>query len=218
VIFSFQKPQTAFVSPRDLFSTEQKALPGVRVYSDEKAAKNRSAPRKGMIAGRQWYAVEIPAADTFLYRAKPVAEQPFPVLHRLLSQKSLSVLFTDELSVFAWQLSCYLKDKKPEEAASLTAEETTAFYHEKRNALLSLPSGGALINLVSERAKKPKVLPAYFSALNISGVIDKADGAMTFLIFNPRASVKIISMHRDAITHQGSPIEKHNGRMGENGR
>jgi hypothetical protein len=198
VIFSFQKPHTAFVSPRDLFSTEKTALPGVTVYQDEKAAKNRSMPRKGMIAGRQWYAVEIPAVDTFLHRGKPVAEQPFPVLHRLLSQKSLSLLFTDELSVFAWQLSCYLKDKKPEEAAALAAEETAAFCHEKRNTLLSLPNGGALIDFVAGKAKEPKALPSYFSAIGISGIIGGTDGNTMFHIFNPRASVKIISMHRDS--------------------
>jgi hypothetical protein len=218
VIFSFQKPQTAFLSSCDLFSTEKKPLPGVTVYSDEKAAKNRSMPRKGMIAGRQWYTVEIPAADTFLYRAKPAAEQPFPVLHRLLSQKSLSLLFTDELSVFAWQLSCYLKDKRPKETTALTAEETAAFFHGKRNTLLSLPSGEALINFVAEKAKEPKVLPAYFSALSISGVIDEADGAMTFLIFNPRSSVKIISIHRDAITCHGTLNQQRNGGIKGNGR
>jgi hypothetical protein len=113
MIFSVQKPRTAFVSSRDFFATEKTALPGTTVYADEDSAKSHSIERKGMIAGRQWYTVEIPAPDTFLCRAKPVAEQPFPALHRLLSQKSLSLLFTDELTIFRWQLSCYLKDPKP---------------------------------------------------------------------------------------------------------
>jgi hypothetical protein len=207
MIFSFQKPQTAFVSSCDLFSTEKKPLPGVTVSSDEETAKNRSMPRKGMIAGKQWYTVEIPAVDTFLYRANSVTEQPFPVLHSLLSQKSLSLLFTDELAVFTWQLSCYLKDKKPEEIAALTAEETTAFCHEKRNTLLSLPSGDALINLVSGKAKEPQAPPSYFSTIGISGVIDETTVGMTFLIFNPRASVKIISIHRDTITRHGQMVQ-----------
>jgi hypothetical protein len=208
MIFSFQKPQTAFVSSCDLFSTEKTALPGVTVCSDEKTAKNRSMPRKSMIAGRQWYTVEIPAADTFIYRAKPIVEQPFPVLHSLLSQKSLSLLFTDELTVFTWQLSCYLKDKKPEEIAALTAEETAAFFHEKRNTLLSLPSGEALISFVRGKTahKEPAVLPSYFSALGISGIIDGSDGSAMFHIFNPRASIKIISIHRDATTHHETLI------------
>jgi hypothetical protein len=156
-----------------------------------------------MIAGKQWYAAEIPAADTFLYRSKPVAEQPFPVLHSLLSQKSLSLLFTEELTVFRWQLSCYLKDKRPEEADLLSNEETAAFCHEKRNILLSLPTGEALISFVKEKAayKTPEAVPAYFSALDISGTVDESDGNTTFLIFNPRASIKILSIHRENYTY-----------------
>jgi hypothetical protein len=202
MMFSFQKPQTVYVSPRDLFTTEEKALPGVTVYSDEEEAKSNSVQRKGMIAGKQWYTAEIPAADTFLYRTKPVAGQPFPVLHSLLSQKSLSLLFTDELVIFRWQLSCYLKDKKPEETEALSSEETAAFYHEKRNVLLSLPAGDALISFVKKRAahKTREALPAYFSALGISGTVDEADGNTTFLIFNPRGSIKILSIHRESYT------------------
>ncbi|MDR2742361.1 MAG: hypothetical protein LBB98_09445 [Treponema sp.] len=203
MIFSVQKPQTAFLSSRDLFAAEKKTLPGVTVYADEEAAKNRSIPRKGMIAGRQWYAVEIPASDTFLYRPKPLAEQPFPTLHRLLSQRSLSLLFADELTVFTWQLSCYLKDKKPQETAIFSGEETAAFYHEKRNILLSLASGEALINFIAEKAthKEPEVLPAYFSDLGISGIIDETAEDAVFHIFNSRASIKILSIHRDAAIH-----------------
>jgi hypothetical protein len=156
-----------------------------------------------MIAGRQWYTVEIPAPDTFLYRSKPLAEQPFPALHRLLSQTSLSLLLADELAVFTWQLSCYLKDKKTQEAELLSGEETTAFYHEKRNILLSLASGEALINFAAKKAmdKEPEVLPAYFSAIGISGIIDETDGNTVFRIFNPRTSIKILSIHRDAATY-----------------
>jgi hypothetical protein len=200
MIFSVQKPQTAYLSSRDLFAAEKTALPGVRVYADEGAAKSRSTARKGMIAGKQWYTVEIPAADTFLYRSKPVAEQPFPALHSLLSQKALSLLFAGELTVFRWQLSCYLKDKKPEEEAILSAVETAAFCHERRNTLLALASGEALINFVREKTarKEPEVLPAYFSALGISGLVDDTEGNAVFLIFNPRASVKIISIHRES--------------------
>jgi hypothetical protein len=203
MIFSVEKPQTAFVSSRDFFSTEKTALPGVTVYAGEEGARSHSIPRKGMIAGKQWYAVEIPAWDTFLYRAKPVAEQPFPALHSLLSQRSLSLLFADELTVFRWQLSCYLKDKKPEEAENLTGEEMTAFYHEKRNILLSLASGEAFINFAAKKAahQEPEVLPTYFSALGISGLIDETAGNTVFRIFNPRISIKILSIHRDVISH-----------------
>jgi hypothetical protein len=123
----------------------------------------------------------------------------------------LSLLFTDELAVFAWQLSCYLKDNRPEEAAALTAEETAAFYREKRNILLSLSSGDALISLVSGKAKEPQALPAYFSSIDISGVIDETSEGITFLIFNPRTTVKIISIHRDTgkqqhIAFKGVPV------------
>jgi hypothetical protein len=206
MIFSFQKPQTVYVSSSDYFMAEKKALPGVTVYSQEKKAKSRSMPRKGMIAGKQWYAAEIPAADTFLYRTKPVTEQPFPVLHSLLSQKSLSLLFADELTVFRWQLSCYLKDKRPEEAEALSNEETTAFYHEKRNTLLSLPTGEVLVSFVKEKAahKTQEALSAYFSALDISGIVDETDGNTTFLIFNPRASIKILAIHRDTAIHSSA--------------
>jgi hypothetical protein len=203
MIFSFEKPQTAFVSSCDFFAAEKTTLPGVTVYTDEEAAKSHSIARKGMIAGKQWYAVEIPAPDTFLCRAKPMAEQPFPVLHNLLSQRSLSLLFADECTVFRWQLSCYLKDKKPEEAANLTTEETAAFYHAKRNILLSLATGEALIDFVAGKVtqKKPEVLPAYFSALGISGLIDETDSNTAFRIFNPHVSIKIRSIHRDAAIH-----------------
>jgi hypothetical protein len=209
MIFSFQKPQTVFLSSCDLFTIEKQALPGVTVYSDEERAKNRSTPRRGMITGKQWYTAEIPAADTFLCRAKPVTEQPFPVLHSLLSQKSLSLLFTGELTVFRWQLSCYLKDRRQEEAGVLSAEETLAFFHEKRNTLLGLASGETFINFVKEKAtrKEPEVVPAYFSSLGISGILDEADGNMTFLIFNPRASIKILSIHRENHTYPAiSPL------------
>jgi hypothetical protein len=202
MIFSVQKPQTAFVSSRDFFATEKTTLPGVSVYADEDAARSHSIKRQGMIAGRQWYTVEIPAPDTFLYRAKPAAEQPFPALHRLMSQRSLSLLFAGELTVFLWQLSCYLKDTKPKETEILSAGETAAFYHEKRHILLSLASGEALINFVAGKAtrKEPEVLPAFFSALGISGLIDETDGNTVFRVFNPRVSVKILSIHRDSYT------------------
>jgi hypothetical protein len=207
MIFSSRKPQTAYVSPRDYFPAEEKDLPGVTAYSREEDAKKRSIPRKGMAAGKQWYAAEIPAADTFLCRAKPAAEQPFPVLHSLLSLKSLSLLFAEELTVFTWQLSCYLKDKTPEEAGMLSGEETTAFYHEKRNTLLSLASGEALAGFVKEKAahKRREAVPAFFSALGISGVLDEAGGNTAFLVFNPRASIKILSIHRESYACPGIP-------------
>jgi hypothetical protein len=202
MIFSVQKPQTVFLSSCDLFAVEKQALPGVTVYSDEERAKNRSMPRKGMITGKQRYTAEIPAADTFLYRSKPAAEQSFQVLHSLLSQPSLSVLFAEELTVFRWQLSCYLKDRRQDEAGVLSSEETLAFYHEKRNTLLALASGETLISFVREKAarKEPEVLPAYFSTFGVSGILDETDGNTTFLIFNPRASIKILSIHREGLT------------------
>jgi hypothetical protein len=209
MIFSFEKPQTAYVSSADYFAAEKKALPGVTVYSREETAKSRSMPRKGMIAGKQWYAAEIPAADTFLYRSKPITEQPFPVLHSLLSQKSVSLLFAEERAVFNWQLSCYLKDKRPEEAKLLSNEETTAFSHEKRNILLSLPTGEALVSFITKKAahKTHEAVPAYFSALAISGIVDEADGDTAFLIFNPRASIKILSLHRERYAYPAiSPL------------
>jgi hypothetical protein len=211
MIFSFEKPRAAFLSSCDLFTTEKKPMPGVTVYSNEENARSLSVRLMGMIAGKQWYAAEIPAADTFLYWTKPVAEQPFPVLHSLLSERSLSTLFAEELTVFRWQLSCYLKDRRQEEAGMLSAEETLAFYHEKRNTLLALATREALINFVKEKAtrKEPEVLAAYFSALNISGVIDEADGNTMFLIFNPRASLKILSIHRESYAYPViSPIPK----------
>jgi hypothetical protein len=112
----------------------------------------------------------------------------------------LSLLFTEELTVFRWQLSCYLKDKRPEEAEILSNEETTAFYHEKRNTLLSLATGEMLISFIKEKAahKIQEALPAYFSALDISGIVDETDGNTTFLIFNPRASIKIRAIHRES--------------------
>jgi hypothetical protein len=202
MIFSFQKPQTVYVSSGDYFAADQMALPGVTVYAKEEKAKSRSIPRKGMAAGKQWYAVEIPGLDTFLHRTKPMSEQPFPILHSLLSQKSLSLLFTDELEIFRWQLSCYLKDKAPEESETLSNEETAAFFHEKRNTLLSLPSGDALVSFVTGKARKePEILPAYFSALGIAGIVDEADGNTTFLVFNPRASIKILSIRRESYAY-----------------
>jgi hypothetical protein len=79
--------------------------------------------------------------------------------------------------------------------------ETEAFYHEKRNILLSLATGEELINFVAGKAtsKEPEVLPAYFSAFGISGLIEETDGNTVFRVFNPRASVKILSIHRDAV-------------------
>ena len=205
--FSFQKGQIVYVSSCDLFATGKKTIPGVTVYSDEEMALRHSVQRKGMITGKQWYTAEIPARDTFLYRTKPAAEQPFPVLHSLFSQKSLSLLFAGELAVFKWQLSCYLKDKGQEEAESLSAEETAIFFNEKRSTLLSLVTGEALIKLVTEKAtrKEPEILPAYFSALGISGILDEADGNTVFLIFNPRVSLKILSVHRESSAYPAIP-------------
>jgi hypothetical protein len=201
MIFSLQNHQIAFLSSCDLFAVEKKALPGVTVYSDEETAKRHSVQHKGMLAGRQWHVVEIPAADTFLSWSRPVMEQPFPVLHSLLSQNSLSLLFTDELAVFQWQLSCYLMDKNPEEAETLSAEETTAFYHEKRNILLALDSCEALVNFVREKAAHTarEVIASFFSSLHISGITSGTDGTRVFVIFDPRASLRIISLRRDAL-------------------
>jgi hypothetical protein len=85
----------------------------------------------------------------------------------------------------------------------LSAEETLAFFHEKRNTLLALASGETLISFVREKAtrKEPEALPAYFSALGISGALDEANGNTVFFIFDPRASIKILSIHRETYNY-----------------
>jgi hypothetical protein len=93
--------QQAYIAAGDLFAGS--AFPfgtGIIAETTEKAAQARSIRQTALLTKNQWYHILIPAAEYFLHLRTPLKEQPFPVLHRLMSQRSLLALFYDECSRF----------------------------------------------------------------------------------------------------------------------
>jgi hypothetical protein len=192
--------QKAFIAATDFFT--KAALPfgtGIIAETTERAARARSIRQPALRTKNQWYHILIPAADHFFHLQEPIKEQPFPVLHGFLSQKSLSALFYDELARFKWQLASFLKDRKEEEQERIAESETVLFFHKQRELLLALPSGDSFISLLSGRAGTDRgaVIASFFDFLGIAGIRFTDSGETRFLIVNAGKNAAITSIHRE---------------------
>jgi hypothetical protein len=203
--------QKAFIAAGDLFTAV--TLPfgtGVIAETTEEEAQKRSIRQPALLTKNQWYHLLIPGPDYFFRLHDPMNEQPFPVLHRLMSQESLSALFYDELAKFRWQLDTFLKDKPEEEKTSIADEETYTFFHQQREQLLLLPSGDSFISLLKSSAgnKADTLIASFFDYLGIAGIQYTDSGETRFLIGNARKSITITAIRRERIiTRQGENHE-----------
>jgi hypothetical protein len=197
--------QQAFIAASGFFTAA--VLPfgtGVIAERTEGAARIRSVRQSALRTKNQWYHILIPAPEYFLHLHTPLKEQPFPVLHRLLSQKSLSALFYDELAQFKWQLGIFLKDKPEEEKTAIGDSETVSFFHKQRERLLTLPSGDSFISLLAGKNNDKTLTASFFDFLGIAGIQFTDSGETRFLIGNARKSITITAIRRDTIiTRQG---------------
>jgi hypothetical protein len=195
--------QQAFITAADLFN--KATFPfgtGVTAEATESAAQSRCVRQSVLRTKRHWYHILIPPEDFFFQLPKPLPSQPFPVLHRLMSQKSLSVLFYDEYAQFKWQLATFLNDKPEEERQLITDSETHSFFHKQRELILALPSGNSFISLLADRGKNndATVFSSFFDYLGIDGIRFDDFGKTRFLIFNARRSITITSICREKKT------------------
>jgi hypothetical protein len=203
--------QRAFIAAHNLFIPA--VLPfgtGVIAEITERAAQTRSIRQSALRTKHQWYHILIPPGDYFFRLAKPPKEQSFPVLHRLMSQKSLSVLFYDEYTRFQWQLATFLNDKPEAERPGISTGETHTFFHTQRELILALPSGDSFISLLAGRGmnKDSARITSFFDFLGIAGTQFDDSGETRFLIGNAGKSITITAIHREMITpRQGEPHE-----------
>ncbi|MDR1105785.1 MAG: hypothetical protein LBL44_05455, partial [Treponema sp.] len=192
--------QKAFIAAHDLFT--ESTFPfgtGVIAETTERAAQVRSIRQPALLTKNQWYHILIPAPEYFLRLHTPLKEQPFPVLHRIMSKKSLSALFYDEYARFKWQLDTYLKDKPEEEKPAVADSETHAFFHQQREQLLALPSGNSFLELLSQNGMNSdhRIAASFFDYLEIAGIQFTDSGETRFLISNARKSVAITAIRRE---------------------
>jgi hypothetical protein len=199
--------QRAFIAAHDFFT--RAAFPfgtGIIAEATEKAAQAKSIRQSALLTKNQWYHLLIPAPEYFFHLHAPLKEQPFPVLHRLMSQKSLSALFYDEFAQFKWQLAAFLKDNPEEEQRLASDSEMYSSFHNLRERLLALPSGGSFMPLLTRSNNDGAITASFFDFLGIAGIQFTDSGGTRFLIANARKNIAITSIHRERIT----------ARMGEN--
>jgi hypothetical protein len=192
--------QQAFITAHDFFTTA--TLPfgtGVIAETTEEAAQTRSIRQPALRTKQHWYHILIPGTDCFFQLLKSLKEQPFPILHRLMSQKSLSALFYDEFAQFKWQLATFLKDKPEEEQQYITVSETHSFFHTQRELLLALPSGDSFISLLTGKNSEGAIIASFFTYLEIAGIQFNDCGKSRFLLFDTRKSITITAIRREKI-------------------
>jgi hypothetical protein len=199
--------QQAFIAAHDFFTGA--ALPfgtGVIAETTEWAAYEQSIRQPALLTKNQWYQILIPAPEQFLRLHTPLQEQPFPVLHRLLSQKSLTALFYDEYARFKRRPPASLSGRGEADKPFAGDSETYAFFHKKRELLLSLPSGDSFLSLfVRDGADGTRgIIASFFDFLGIAGIQFSDSGRTRFLISNARKSVTITAIRRgNIIPRQG---------------
>jgi len=196
------KSQKAYIAANLFFDTA--ILPfgtGIIVEAGVKAAQSKSIRQNGPGTKNQWYEVKIPHSANLFHWDISIREQPYPVLHNLMSQKSLSALFYDDFIQFKGQLNTFLKDKSDEEKNPLATTETISFFHSKRELLLALPSGESFFSLCTNIGKNfdKSVYASFFEYVDIPGIQFNESGETRFLIFNARKTIIITAIYRAKI-------------------
>jgi hypothetical protein len=196
------KTQKAYIAANQFFDTA--ILPfgaGVIVEANVKAAQAKSVRQNGPGTKNQWYEVKIPHSANLFHWDISIREQPYPVLHNLMSQKSLSAIFYDDFIQFKGQLNTFLKDKSDEEKEPLTTTETISFFHSRRELLLTLPSGESFFSLCNNNGINldKSVYASFFEYVNIPGIQFTESGETRFFIFNARKTISITAIYRAKI-------------------
>jgi hypothetical protein len=154
--------------------------------------------RKNYRVQNQVFTVTVPSLDSFLSTIKPMRDQPYPVLHRIMSKEALSILYCDNLAVFQWQLASYCKEQPEEKRNAITIYETNSFFHEKRKTVLALPSGDDFIKLLvaSNKTHDSAIVASYLSYFGVAGIQYGEESEGRLLIFDPRKSITITAVNR----------------------
>jgi hypothetical protein len=154
--------------------------------------------RKKYRVQSQVFTVIVPSLDSFLSTIKPMRDQPYPVLHRIMSKEALSILYHDDLAVFLWQLASYCKEQPEDKRNTITIDETNSFFHEKRKALLVLPSGDDYIKMLvaSSKTRDAAIVASYLSYFGIAGIQYEEESEARLLIFDPRKNITITAINR----------------------
>jgi hypothetical protein len=201
---------TAFIAAQAYFS--KAVLPfgtGIVVSPDKEYAVKPAITRPYLHTKPQWYELTIPRPERFLRLDQSLPEQPFPLVHALMSNQALSLLFAGERALTTWQAASFAKTKIPEEQKKIIREETAAFYHTKRKHLLALPTVSALCRFILEQSntKEPSVISAFLSRWGISGIRFDEAGEERILLFDPRKDSIITAIHREAVPLSHTTIQ-----------
>jgi hypothetical protein len=191
---------TAYTASHQYFSKTTLPFGAGIVVSPDNAYATRSAVQRPYLRTKpQWYELTIPHPERFLDLDRPLTEQPFPLVHALMSNRSLSLLFAGERALVTRQTVSFDKTQTPEEPERSTSEEDGAFYHRKREELLVLPTVSAFCQFILERSgkKDPAVISAFLSRSGISGIRFYEDAEVRLLIFDPRKETVITAIHRE---------------------
>jgi hypothetical protein len=185
---------TAYIAAHQYFS--KTVLPfgtGIVVSPDQTYARRSAARRPYLRTKPQWYELAIPYPEQYLYLDRPLAEQPFPLVHALLSNRALAVLFAGERAFAA------LRTGTPEEQETITREETTAFYHRKREDMLALPTVSAFCDFILRQSVHgdPEIISAFLYFAGISGIRFHEAGEERLLVFDPRKDTVITAVRRE---------------------
>jgi hypothetical protein len=172
--------KTAYVSAFHFFRPEPGAYgPCVAFYDDEEKAKYTTCRKARLDTRNQWYKTRIPSGDLFLALKKPMSLQPFPLLHALVREQALSLLFAGDF-------------------AGVHEQDRRMFCHEKRARILSLPSAREYCSLVLKKltSHAPEDVSRYLSSCGAAGIIDEEG---VYHLYNPLSNVVILSIHRDTV-------------------
>lgn len=194
-----EKTMNAYMAACRYFETA--TLPigrGVIAGLRRETALRDCVQRKNHWTQNQVFTVTVPSLDSFLSTIKPMRDQPYPVLHRIMSKEALSILYHDDLTVFQWRLVSYCKEQPEEKRNAITIDETNSFFHEKRKLVLALPSGGDFIKLliVSSKTHDAAIVASCLSYLGIAGIQYEEENEARLLIFDPRKSITITAVNR----------------------
>jgi hypothetical protein len=190
----------AFIAASNLFTAATFPFGrGVVAETAGHAARRQSIRQPALRTSRQWYEISIPPEDCFFHLHLPLKDQPFPALHRLMSQESLAAIFYDDYAVFKWRLDSFRKSVPEAEQKAAADYETHSFFHQRRETVLALPSGDSFLSLLTANGTcaDPARTASFFDHVGIAGIEFDDSGGTRFLIFNARKSITITSVRRE---------------------
>jgi hypothetical protein len=198
-----------FIPADMLFTSEIRChCRGVASYENQAAAAEKTARLRNTLAKNQYFSAAVPDETTFISTGLPLAQQPAPILERVLSDSSLPLLYAAEGKDFMGRLDACLTETGSSSGPEAVQAEIIKFYNQKRDAIKSLDAS-AYLDLIERSAKAhdPATVSAYLSHIGISGLVS-GDSAgprgRVFFLVNPRRDAVIREIIRIAVPKTGS--------------